>query len=59
MAQVVNPQIAIEANTKIAFANIPLKGAAASQWYMLVQPGSAPDTWDAFKVAAQNEFITR
>lgn len=38
--QVVNPQVAIDANTKISFTSIHLKGAAASRWYMLVQSGS-------------------
>lgn len=55
--QVVHPQVVIDETTKISFASILLKGPAANWWYMLVQSGSAPGSWEAFKTCVQNEFI--
>jgi Retrotransposon gag protein len=33
--------------------------AAATWWYMLVQIGSFPGSWEAFRVAVRTEFVRR
>lgn len=43
--QVVSPQIVIDANTKVAFTNILLKGAAAFRWYIPVKSDRPPGAW--------------
>lgn len=57
VTQANNPQQAIDEIMKVTVASSLLKGTAANWWYMLVQSGQAPGTWEEFCGAVRNEFV--
>jgi Retrotransposon gag protein len=57
LVQVGAPETPLDDVTKIMYASSLFTQTAATWWYMLVQGGSVPAGWDAFKVAVRTEFI--
>lgn len=57
LLQVVTPELNLNDQTKIAFASTLLRGTSSNWWFMKVQSGQAPNTFDAFMVALRTEFI--
>lgn len=52
-----NPELNITDEMKIQFSSTLMKKNAASWWYMQVQGGNLPQTWDQFKNMFRSEFV--
>ena len=59
LLQVSNPEMPIDQGIRVSFASTLLKGNAANWWYMLVQSGQAPGTWDEFCNCVRTEFVPK
>jgi Retrotransposon gag protein len=57
LVQVGSPETPINDETKMSYASSLFTQTAATWWYMLVQAGSVPGNWEAFKVAVRSEFV--
>jgi Retrotransposon gag protein len=57
LVQVGAPETPINDVTKISYASSLFTQTAATWWYMLVQTGIVPGSWEAFKVAVRTEFV--
>ena len=52
-----SPELNLTDEIKIQFASTLLKSNAANWYYMRVQAGDVPNTWDDFKNGVRNEFV--
>ena len=57
LLQVSNPGMNLDEAVRVSYASTLLKGNAAHWWYMLVQSGQTPGTWEAFCNMVRTEFV--
>jgi hypothetical protein len=59
LVQVGSPETPINDGTKISYASSLFTQTAATWWYIMVQAGSMPGSWEAFKLAVRSEFVPK